>query len=196
MCFSWPVHRLGPLNHVGLTLPVVNIHMYAYQCTWGWPYLIHVNGCRAGCWTWWTYLVRAEGFESCMRGLCMEKTWLSPSSQHSSSEDLRTCILFVSCLCTKTDPCLCTRLTRVSVPDWPLSLHQDWPLSLYQDWPLSLCQTDPCLCARLTLVSVPDWPVSLYQTDPCLCTRNALMLIFCASSWHCDLPWCKQDCTS
>ena len=149
---------------------------YVYQCTWGWLYLIHVNGCRAGCWTWWTYLVRAEGFESCMRGLCIEKTWLSPSLQHSSSEGLHTCILFVSCLCTKqalvsvpdwplslyqTDPCLCTRQTRVSVPDWPLSLYQ----------------TDPCLCTRLTRVSVPDWPLSLYQTDPCLCTRLTLVSV-------------------
>ena len=75
------------------------------------------------------------------------------------------------------DPCLCTRLTPVSVPDWPLSLHQDWPLSLYQDWPLSLYQTDPCLCTRLTRVSVPDWPLSLYQTDPCLCARLTLVFV-------------------
>ena len=191
MCFSWPVHRLGPLNHVGLTLPVVNIHMYAYQCTWGWPYLIHVNGCRAGCWTWWTYLVRAEGFESCMRGLCMEKTWLSPSSQHSSSEDLPAsylCLVSVprlTCVSVpdwpvslyQTDPCLCTRLTLVSAPRLTLVPVPRLTLVSVPDRPLSLYQTDPCLCTRLTLVSVPDWPLSLCQTDPCLCARLTLVSV-------------------
>ena len=114
MCFSWPVHRLGPFNHVGLTLPVVNICIsvymrvtVSYPCKWLQGWLLDMVNLFGAC----------GGFRILHERIVHGENLTVPLIAALIKWGLTYLHLICVLSLYQTDPCLCTRLTLVSIPE-------------------------------------------------------------------------------